>query len=209
MGPTCSIIYENEPMEKNTLLQAPRPFTSTFFNWRELTTSMIQGLFITAGTLFTYQLAVKQAYDIETTRTMVFSTLIFANIFLTLINRSFYYSIFSTLFYKNNWIYGIIIATLILLAALIYIEPFALFFGFKPLAIANIGHCIWIGAASVLWYEIVKWIKRLSSNQRRLLASTLEGVSLPLMIPLALNAIERIICVIFGISIVLNSSDAL
>ena len=67
-------------------------------------TSFIQGVLITVGTLYTYQLAVKQSYDIETTRTMVFSTLIFANIFLTLINRSFYYSIFSTLFYKNNWI---------------------------------------------------------------------------------------------------------
>ena len=164
MGPTCSIIYENEPMEKNTLLQAPRPFTSTFFNWKELTTSMIQGLFITAGTLYTYQLAVKQSYDIETTRAMVFSTLIFANIFLTLINRSFYYSIFSTLFYRNNWIYGIILTTLILLAALIYIEPFARFFGFKPLSIADLSHSFWIGAASVLWYEIVKWIKRMNTR---------------------------------------------
>ncbi|MEO0064913.1 MAG: hypothetical protein RI983_239 [Bacteroidota bacterium] len=164
MGPTCSIIYENEPMEKNTLLQAPRPFTSTFFNWKELMTSMIQGLFITAGTLYTYQLAVNQSYDIETTRAMVFSTLIFANIFLTLINRSFYYSIFSTLFYKNNWIYGIILTTLILLAALIYIKPFARFFGFKPLAIADLSYSLWIGAASVLWYEIVKWIKRMNTR---------------------------------------------
>src|SRR5690606_18857835 len=32
MGPTCSIIYENEPMEKNTMLQKPRPFSTTFFN---------------------------------------------------------------------------------------------------------------------------------------------------------------------------------
>ena len=36
MGPTCSIIYENEPMEKNTMLQKPKPFTTTFFNWKEL-----------------------------------------------------------------------------------------------------------------------------------------------------------------------------
>ncbi|WP_337251597.1 cation-translocating P-type ATPase [Maribacter halichondriae] len=30
MGPTCSIIYENEPMEKNTMMQKPRPFTTNF-----------------------------------------------------------------------------------------------------------------------------------------------------------------------------------
>lgn len=43
MGPTCSIIYENEPMEKNSMIQKPRPFTATFFNFRELATSIVQG----------------------------------------------------------------------------------------------------------------------------------------------------------------------
>src|SRR5690606_19502807 len=41
MGPTCSIIYENEPMEKNTMVQKPRPFTSTFFDFKELATSIL------------------------------------------------------------------------------------------------------------------------------------------------------------------------
>src|SRR5690606_27219445 len=44
MGPTCSIIYENEPMEKNTLSEPPRPLSRTFFSWRELATSVLQGL---------------------------------------------------------------------------------------------------------------------------------------------------------------------
>jgi len=44
MGPTCSIIYENEPMEKNLMMQKPRPLTTNFFNLKELTTSIIQGL---------------------------------------------------------------------------------------------------------------------------------------------------------------------
>src|SRR5690606_38988214 len=51
MGPTCSIVYENEPMEKNTMVQRPRPFTTTFFNFKELATSVLQGLVITMGSL--------------------------------------------------------------------------------------------------------------------------------------------------------------
>src|SRR5690606_29944020 len=94
MGPTCSIIYENEPMEKNTMLQKPKALTTNFFNWNELSTSIIQGLVITTGTLFIYQYSVINGYSEELTRTMVFTVLITANIFLTLINRSFYYSIF-------------------------------------------------------------------------------------------------------------------
>ncbi len=40
MGPTCSIIYENEPMEDNLMLQKPRPLGTTFFNLKEITTSI-------------------------------------------------------------------------------------------------------------------------------------------------------------------------
>src|ERR1035437_8573544 len=79
MGPTCSIIYENEPMEKNTMVQKPRPFTTSFFHWKELATSIIQGLLITAGTLSAYQYAVHQGYNEAITRTMVFCALIAAN----------------------------------------------------------------------------------------------------------------------------------
>jgi len=31
MGPTCSIIFENEPMEQNALTQKPRPTSISFF----------------------------------------------------------------------------------------------------------------------------------------------------------------------------------
>src|ERR1035437_5856889 len=79
MGPTCSIIYENEPMEKNTMVQKPRPFTTSFFNWKELMTSIMQGLMITVGTLFAYQYAVRQGLNESLTRTMVFTVLIAAN----------------------------------------------------------------------------------------------------------------------------------
>jgi Ca2+-transporting ATPase len=103
MGPTCSIIYENEPKEKNTMRQKPRPFSSTFFNWKELTTSIIQGLMISIGTLSVYQYATINGYNEALTRSMVFATLIAANVFLTLVNRSFYYSIFTTLRYKTIW----------------------------------------------------------------------------------------------------------
>lgn len=97
MGPTCSIIYENEPMEFNLMLQKPRPLTNTFFNLKEITISIVQGLIITLGLLFIYQYCVQENCSEGATRTVVFLTLIASNIFLTLANRSFYYSIFTTI----------------------------------------------------------------------------------------------------------------
>lgn len=36
MGPTCSIAYENEPLEKNAMVHPPRMISKTFFNIKEL-----------------------------------------------------------------------------------------------------------------------------------------------------------------------------
>src|SRR5690606_29984508 len=104
MGPTCSIVYENEPMEKDTMQQPPRIMTDTFLNLRELAISIIQGLVITAGVLMAYQLSVENGGSEEKTRAMVFTTLIFANILLSLTNRSFYYSMFDS-FKNKNWMF--------------------------------------------------------------------------------------------------------
>ncbi len=161
MGPTCSIIYENEPLEKNTMTQKPRPFSLTFFNGKELFTSIVQGLFITGGTLFVYQMAVGQGFNEEITRTMVFTVLVSANIFLTLVNRSFYYSIFTTLTYKNNLVGLIIGATIIISGSLLYVPPLSNFFEFERLNLSQLSMSILIGLASVIWFEGVKaWRRR-------------------------------------------------
>lgn len=160
MGPTCSIIYENEPMEKNTMSHNPRPFTNTFFNWKELNTSIIQGLMITSGNLVAYQYAIHQGYNEETTRSMVFVVLITSNIILTLVNRSFFYSIFTTLKYKNNLVMLIIGITIFITTLLIYVKPLAHFFELESLNIIQLSISILIGFSFVIWFEIVKWRNR-------------------------------------------------
>ena len=165
MGPTCSIIYENEPVEKNTMVRKPRTYSTTFFNWTELATSVIQGLMITVGTLATYQYAVNHDFNEATTRTMVFVTLISANIILTLVNRSFYYSIFTTLKYRNNLVPLIILITVVLTAMLLFIPPLTRFFDFSSLEGVQILISTGIGFLSVIWYEIIKWYKRSIGGQ--------------------------------------------
>lgn len=122
--------------------------------------SIFQGLAITAGTLFIYQMAVKKGYDESMTRSMVFTTLIFANIFLTLVNRSFYFSVLATLKYKNLLLIIVLIATLALLAIILYIPSFASFFKITSL---NGMQIIWVmvtAFVSVVWFEFYKWRNR-------------------------------------------------
>ena len=160
MGPTCSIVYENEPLEKRSMHQPPRPLTTTFLNLRELSISIVQGLMITAGTLFIYQYSVRQGYSEDQTRAMVFATLVIANIFLTLANRSFYDSVIESFKYKNNLLLGVIGVTIVLLAGLVYVPMLANFFKLTPLSLNQLGFVSLVSLASVGWFEGFKWGKR-------------------------------------------------
>ena len=160
MGPTCSIVYENEPAEKNSMLQDPRVITATFFNKNELTLSIFQGLAITAGVLAVYSLSVHSGYSEPLTRSMVFTTLIIANILLTLVNRSFYYSVFTTFRYKNRLLWVVILTTLILLAMTLYIPSFSDFFMVAPLTPIQVSSAVVAALLSVSWIELWKMRKR-------------------------------------------------
>jgi Ca2+-transporting ATPase len=110
--------------------------------------------------LFTYLYSVRLSYPEPLVRTLVFAVLISANIFLTLVNRSFYYSIFTTLRYNNNLVPVIIGITILIAVVLLYIPPMAGSFEFVPLSAGQIMASLGIGMASVLWFELVKAYNR-------------------------------------------------
>ena len=151
-------------MEKDTMIQKPRPFTTAFFSWKELTTSIIQGLAISAGAIFIFQYSIFRGYSESITRTMVFFVLISANIFLTLVNRSFYYSIFTTLKYKNNLVLIIISITVVISGLLLFVKPLTKFFEFETLNLYQLSGSFGIGFLFVIWYEVIKWRKRTKNS---------------------------------------------
>jgi P-type Ca2+ transporter type 2C len=160
MGPTCSIVFENEPMEPGAMNKPPRKMTDTFFSFKELLISVLQGLAITVGCLGIgyYYMALGESEDFV--RTVVFTTLIFSNLFLTLVNRSFYYSAIKTLTY-TNWLLPLILMTsLVVLATILYVPSFRDIFDFVQLGREVIAQCLAIGFASVFWIEIFKLFRR-------------------------------------------------
>jgi len=160
MGPTCSIIYENEPIEANSMQRAPRKMSSTFLSFNELSISIIQGLAITAACLLLEYDTLNKTNDETLTRTVIFSTLIFSNLFLTLINRSFYFSVFTTLKYKNKLLPYVLVISLIILFMAIYTAPVSEIFGFKPLSIGYVLLSLIAAFAGTFWMEFWKARKR-------------------------------------------------
>lgn len=156
MGPTCSIVYENEPLERSLMSDKPRPITKTFFNVRELLVSIVQGLMIAAGVLFVYHHALTESLGETVTRSMTFVTLISANVVLTLINRSMIHPLWISLRYKNRLVPLVISVTIGLTASILYIQPVASFFKVVPPGGGQLLMSIGVGVLSVIWFEIIK-----------------------------------------------------
>jgi Ca2+-transporting ATPase len=126
--------------------------------------SIIQGLVITLGLLFVYQYSVQIGSSEAVTRTTVFLTLIVSNIFLTLTNRSLYYSVFTTIRYKNNLVPMIIGVTILMTSLILFVPIFTRFFLFEKVSLVQLGMSILVGFTSVLWIEIYKLFKRKKAN---------------------------------------------
>jgi len=166
MGPTCSIIYENEPIEDTIMQEPPRKYTTTFFRFSELITSLVQGLVITAGLIAIYWISLRHEPSNAKTTSMMFIGVVTSNILLTLVNRSFRSSITKTLQYKNNLIPIVIGGTLFITILSFAIAPLRNIFHFTVLSLSNFALSIAIGAIAVLWIEGYKLFKQHSNNRQ-------------------------------------------
>jgi len=160
MGPTCSIVFEREPMEVDALQRPPRPLNEHFLSRPELLMSVLQGLMITAAVMGMYEYGIRSGFGETRIRSLVFTTLIFSNVLLTLVNRSFTHSLFTSLRHRNDLLAGILLATLAALTAMLVIHPVRGFFGLAPLDARDITYSFLAAAAGVLWMEAWKWNRR-------------------------------------------------
>lgn len=156
MGPTCSIIYENEPIEPGTMSRPPRNLQATFLSTKQLRVSIAQGLMITIGCLGIGYYCMQQAQSETMVRTVVFITLLFSNIFLTLVNRSFRYSVFITLRYNNYLVPLIIGITVLFIGAVLYVPLVRQLFLLNALSAPYLLTCTAVALISTAWIELFK-----------------------------------------------------
>jgi Ca2+-transporting ATPase len=122
---------------------------------------VIQGIVITIGVLLVYQISVSHQNSKALTRMMVFTTLITANIMLTLVNRSFYYAITTTIKYKNNLVYLIILLNILMASVMPFVPPVTNFLELQAMSPMQIFTCLAVGVISVIWYQAIRWRKRM------------------------------------------------
>lgn len=165
MGPTCSIFFEREPVEADIMQQQPRSSAGSLFSRGEMIISVVQGLMITAAVLGLYYYYMQQQATLEQTRTMVFSTLIISNIFLTFSNRSFTHSVIYTLRHRNNLAPVVLLAATLLLVLMLTVPAVRTIFHLAPISMNQFWLCLTVGFAGVMWMELYKFFIRHRHNK--------------------------------------------
>ena len=156
MGPTCSIFFEREPAEASSMLQPPRQKGASLFEKDEVLISIVQGLAIAAGVLLLFYFYADSGASIAEVRTVVFTTLILSNIFLTYVNRSFQQTILTTFRYKNSLALPVLILSLFFLALLHFVPLVQRLFGLSPISSTMFFACFFTALLCVGWFEIYK-----------------------------------------------------
>jgi Ca2+-transporting ATPase len=162
IDPTCSVVLERQPEEPDIMERKPRDPKEKILTAGSLLKSLIQGVAVFAASFAAYWSVLSQdPTEAPLARTMGLIVIIVANLFLVQVNSSDTESFFRTFrrLSHDKVMRAVNIGTLIGVALILY-TPLNGFLKLAPLSVIQLAAAFGIAAVSVLWYEIVKAIKR-------------------------------------------------
>jgi Ca2+-transporting ATPase len=166
IDPTCSIVFEAEREENDIMDRPPRPMDEPLFSVNYILISVLQGVGVLVTICMVYGIAIYLGKTTEEVRALAFTTLIIANIGLTLTNRSWTRTIPETLKTRNRALLIAATGVIIFLWLVLYAPFLREAFHFGILHLNDFLFCFTAGFVSILWFEIFKIFtrKRASSN---------------------------------------------
>lgn len=159
IDPACSVVFEAEPAEEDVMRRPPRNPKEPIFNRRNIGISILQGIIVLFIVLFIYLLSLYSTGNVMQARTLSFITLIIANLALILTNRSWSRTIYQTITTPNPALWYVFIGALLFLALVIFIPPLQRLFQFSTPSTRDMLICLVAGMSSILWFEILKFLK--------------------------------------------------
>lgn len=151
------VALDAEPSHEDVLEEPPRKAKENI-----LSKEIIPFILIMAGIMVTLTLIIFNAYlpgGIEKARTGAFTVMAFTQLFNVLNMRSLKRSIFRIGFFSNKFIVASLVASVFLLAIVLYVPFFQGVFKFVPLGLLEISLIILL-SSSVLWLgELYKYLR--------------------------------------------------
>jgi Ca2+-transporting ATPase len=162
IDPTCSIVLERQPAEPDIMRRPPRDPGEKLLTTGTLVKSVLQGLAVFAASFGVYFTVLGNTPEnAPLARAMGLAVLMLANLFLVQVNSAHSASIFKSikLLIKDKVMWAVNLGTLAGLMLILY-TPLSGILKLAPMSFVQLLICLGIAAASVLWYEIVKWVIR-------------------------------------------------
>jgi len=160
IDPSCAIVFEMEPPEKDVMQRPPRDLHQKIFNLNNLSMAILQGIGLMIIVMTIYLGLLKWDYSPEFATTIAFSSLVMGNLLLIIVSRSSNANFFKILKNPNlaqGWIVGL--ATALLLVTLL--TPFLRErFHFSELTTGGAALILFSVALGLLWHETIKTIYR-------------------------------------------------
>jgi Ca2+-transporting ATPase len=156
IDPVCSIVFEAEGEEPNTMRRPPRDpearlVTAGFAGW-----SLLQGVIVLGLVAGLFAMALRQGLPERDVRSIAFTALVFANLGLVLVNRSHAASVVAAFGRSNPALWSVVAATAAILAGVILIPSVRDLFRFGPLHWDDIAVALGSAAAVLMLLELAK-----------------------------------------------------
>jgi len=162
IDPTCSVVLERQPAERNIMERKPQNPKAKLVNTSTLLKSVMQGLTVFAASFGAYYFTLAPDFsNANTARAMGLAVLMLANLFLVHVNSSDADAIHVSLrrMARDRVMWAVSLITLAGLLAILY-TPLSRVLLLAPLTAGQFGIVAVLAAASVLWMEVVKIVKR-------------------------------------------------
>ena len=160
IDPACSIVFEAEPPESDIMNRPPRNPKQPLFNKRMINMSLLQGFSVLGVVLAVFIISRYMNKTAELARALTFTTLIFANLGLIMVNRSWSRTILSTLRVPNTAFWWVSSAAVVLLALVLYVPFLEAIFKFASPNAGELLICFALGTSGALWFGFVKLLKK-------------------------------------------------
>ncbi|NLK94832.1 MAG: cation-translocating P-type ATPase [Clostridiales bacterium] len=159
IDPTCSIILERQPAEKDIMIGKARDPKENIISYKTLIKSSIQGIVLFIASFGTYYCCLINNLGADVSRSMGLCIIIISNLLLVHENSSMTECIYKNinLFFKDKVMFFILLATILGIVSILY-TPLSSIFNLAPLNFIQISISFIIATISILWYEIVKII---------------------------------------------------
>lgn len=162
IDPACSVAFEAEPEEPELMRRPPRRLGEPMLGRPLLLAAIAQGTSALIAVLLIYGTALGRGVAPEAARALAFAALIAANLALIFTNRSWSEGPLAVVRRRNTPALVVTLGACAFLAVTLAVQPVRELFHFSAVAPLSAVLAVGAGAASVLWFELVKrrWVGR-------------------------------------------------